>query len=87
MRNVLNTQYRFLEYLKSDAPGIWESLKRAEEDGLVHIDKNNDAVTATNRLLLTFPELHNTLNYLTEYWFQRQSEKIVADVLRELGAS
>lgn len=38
-------------------------LKIAEKDGLVVIDRETDAVTGTNRLLLAFPGLHDVLHY------------------------
>ncbi len=62
---------RFISYLKSKQRGLWQTLLIASADGLVVIDEENDAVTATNRLLLTYPGLHEALQRLTDEWAER----------------
>lgn len=75
----------FINYLQLEQPGIWSSLLRAEGLGLVHIDRENDAVTATNRLLLTYPDLHEVLNLITESWFKEKSAQIGNELIKELS--
>ena len=58
----------YIAYLKLNQPQIWLSLKKAAADGLIFIDEEADAITASNRLLLTYPNLHEVLNLLVESW-------------------
>jgi len=67
----MNMSGRFISYLQNKQKGIWQALRIAAADGLVVIDEKNDAVTATNRLLLTFPDLHAALQRLTDEWAER----------------
>jgi hypothetical protein len=61
----------FIEHLKTRQPATWALLKAAASNGLVVIDEETDAVTATNRLLLTYPGLHDNLATLTNAWAER----------------
>ena len=83
----LNASNYFLEYVKKESPEIWSALKRAEGLGLVHIDEENDAVTATNRLLLTYPDLHEVINFLTETWHQKQAENMGKAIISSLSGA
>lgn len=78
----------FITYLKTEEPHIWESVQNASQLGLIYIDYENDAVTATNRLLLTYPGLHEALNLITETWLKKNSEQnrstAIHSLLREL---
>ena len=58
----------YVEYLKTSQPAIWQSLQNAAAEGLVFIDEEKDAVTASNRLLLTYPDLHEVLEMMTQNW-------------------
>ena len=58
----------FIDSIKKTQPQLWNIIVSAAEDGLIHIDEENDGVTATNRLLLTYPGLHDILAYLTDQW-------------------
>ncbi|PCI28991.1 MAG: hypothetical protein COB67_05245, partial [SAR324 cluster bacterium] len=60
------TNQTYISYLKLEQPQIWLSILRAAEDGLIFVDEANDSVTATARLLLTYPDLHEVFNMLTE---------------------
>lgn len=60
-----------IEHLKERQPATWALLKLAAADGLVLIDEECDAVTATNRLLLTYPGLHDTISALIDSWAER----------------
>jgi hypothetical protein len=60
-----------IEHLKTRQPATWAMLELAALDGLVVIDEETDAVTATNRLLLTYPGLHDILATLTNAWAER----------------
>ncbi len=62
---------QFIPHLKSKHRGTWQTLLIAAADGLVVIDEDNDAVTATNRLLFTYPGLHDALQRLTDEWAER----------------
>lgn len=68
--------HTFIDYLKFEQPKIWESISSAAADGLIVIDEGNDAVTATNRLLLTYPDLHTVLNLLVENWIRKKAEEM-----------
>jgi hypothetical protein len=63
-----------VEYLKRKQPATWALLKRAALDGLVIIDEATDAATATNRLLLTYPGLHEILSTLTNAWAECRND-------------
>jgi hypothetical protein len=58
----------FISYIKIKNPSVWASLEYAAQEGLVYIDVESDAVTASNRLLLTFPDLHEVLSTLINQW-------------------
>jgi hypothetical protein len=62
---------RFIPHLKSNHAAVWRTLLIAAADGLVVIDEANDAVTATNRLLFTYPGLHDFLTRMTDEWAER----------------
>lgn len=80
----LEKSNRFLHYVQLEHPAMWESLLRAQGMGLIHIDEENDAITATNRLLLTYPDLHEVLNVITESWVKEKSAKIGQDIFQTL---
>ncbi|MGK0291017.1 MAG: hypothetical protein ACI86H_002484 [bacterium] len=80
--NTSNTG--FINYLQLEETAIWTSLLGAAESGLVFIDRENDAVTATTRLLLTYPDLHEVLNFLTDAWFQKRSAEIGHNLIQSL---
>lgn len=63
----------FVGYLKREQRATWTLLKISEKDGLVVIDPEADAVTGTDRLLLTFPGLHDILTTLIN---QRAEERL-----------
>lgn len=75
---------RYIDYLKIQHPKIWESLNRAAQDGLVYIDHEADSVTATNRLLLTYPDLHDILNVINEEWYKDKAIKAGEDQFKDL---
>lgn len=76
---------RFIPYLKTQHPAVWRTLLIAAADGLVVIDEDNDAVTATNRLLLAYPGLHDFLTRMTDEWAERRvdAEAVFSDLVRE----
>ncbi|MBF0236957.1 MAG: hypothetical protein HQM12_04565 [SAR324 cluster bacterium] len=61
----------YIQYLKDAQPGLWHSVVSAANDGLIMVDEDNDAVTATNRLLLTYPGLHEVLSFLHDQWVEQ----------------
>jgi len=64
----------YLEYVRHNQPAIWQALQRAAAEGLVFIDSENDAISASNRLLLTYPDLHEVINMLCDQWAMQQAE-------------
>lgn len=78
------TDTSYINYLKLEQPEIWQSILRAEKDGLIVIDQETDSVTATNRLLLTYPGLHDVLNLLVEGWNQKKAERFGQEIINNL---
>jgi hypothetical protein len=74
----------YINYLKLEQPEIWQSILSAENDGLIVIDEETDSVTATNRLLLTYPGLHDILNMLVEGWNQKKAESFGYEIISNL---
>lgn len=77
-----------IEHLKTRQLATWALLKTAAANGLVVFDEETDAVTATNRLLLTHLGLHDTLVTLINAWAERafDSSAHVAQLLRAVPA-
>jgi hypothetical protein len=75
----------FIEYIKTKIPAVWDSLEHAAQEGLVYIDIDCDAVTASNRLLLTYPDLHEVLSTLINQWAESADSSRVSfqDILNE----
>ena len=64
----------FIHFLKHDRPDVWEALLGAQRQGLIMIDEENDAVTATNRLLWTYPGLHGALSTILNDWTENRMD-------------
>ena len=64
----------YIQFVKHNEPNIWGALQRAADEGLVFIDEAHDSITATNRLLLTYPDLHEVINMLCDQWAVAQAE-------------
>ena len=60
--------YGFLKSVKEEHPNLWESIRQAAKSGLILIDEQNDSITATNRLLFTYPDLHEAISTLINEW-------------------
>ena len=75
----------FIEYIKKKNHAVWERLEYAAQEGLVYIDIDSDAVTASNRLLLTYPDLHEVLSTLINQWAESADFTFVflRDILNE----
>ena len=58
----------FLEYLREQQPVIWRTLLESEQKGLLVIDEEADAISATSRLLLTNDILQQNLKLLSDDW-------------------
>lgn len=74
----------FINYIKTTQPMMWQSIENAAQEGLIYIDEEMDAITATNRLLLTYPQLHEVLNMLTENWLSEQGHDYGRVLLNQL---
>jgi len=66
--------HKFTSYLQEHQPKVWISLVQAAGEGLIVIDEELDSVTATNRLLITYPDLHAVLCFLIDNWAVREKE-------------
>ena len=62
----------FLAYIRAEHPAIWTSLTSASREGLVQIDEDVGTVTASNRLLLTYPGLHDSIHALMNGWAENK---------------
>jgi hypothetical protein len=73
----------FVANLKNTSPAAWYLLLEAKKEGLVTIDEELDAITATNHLLLIYPGLHEVLTRIINAWTEDQAIKDfnVKDVL------
>ncbi len=59
----------YIHFIKEKHHEIWNLIKKtSEETGLILIDEENDAITATNRLLWTNPCLHECLSTMVNEW-------------------
>ena len=74
----------YIEFLKTEQKGIWASIQKAASEGLILIDEEHDSVTATNRLLLSYPGLHEVLNMLSEDWTLAQGKEHGSSIIQEL---
>jgi hypothetical protein len=63
-----------LASMKEDAPNLWDALEKAQSNGLIFIDEIHDSITATNRLLLTYPDLHEMINQIVDHWTWKGSD-------------
>lgn len=68
-------QNGFITYLKAEQPGVWALLLNAQQEGLITIDEEVDAVTATDRLLWTYPGLHEVLIRIINGWAEDHAAK------------
>lgn len=63
-----------LQSIKQQAPNLWAAFANAADEGLIFIDEANDAITASNRLLLTFPDLHEMICHIVDHWTHHRPE-------------
>lgn len=81
---LLDQNTSYLTYIKQQQPQIWKELTKAKEEGLIYIDEVNDAISASNRLILTYPGLHDILNTLNDIWISSHAEIIGQMALNQL---
>jgi hypothetical protein len=77
-------QHGFIDSIKQDQPALWELIKLHSQSGLIVIDEENDAVSATNRLLWTYPGLHEALNTVINNWNYTSIEQTAKDNFSEI---
>ena len=65
----------FIESIKQEQPALWELIKLHSKSGLIVVDEENDAISATNRLLWTYPGLHEAINTIINNWNYTNLEK------------
>jgi hypothetical protein len=79
----------FIETIKQDQPALWELIKLHSQSGLIVVDEENDAVSATNRLLWTYPGLHEALNTVINNWnftsIEDTAKENFSDILQNLN--
>lgn len=63
-----------LRSIEQQAPKLWAAFTAAADEGLIFIDEANDAITASNRLLLTFPDLHDMISHIVDHWTRHRPE-------------
>lgn len=83
-QQTMKSDTSYINYLKLEQPEIWKTILKAEKNGLIVVNEKTDSVTATNRLLLTYPELHEVLNMLVEGWNQKKSEAFGQELISNL---
>jgi hypothetical protein len=74
----------FLQSIKETQPQLWQTIEKTSKDGLIIIDEENDAITATNRLLWTYPDLHETISVLINQWSERELKENSEDIFKNL---
>jgi hypothetical protein len=78
----------FLKSIQSNHPALWESIIETSKSGLIIIDEENDAISATNRLLFTYPDLHEAISTLINEWeemeLKRTDKQIFQEIIGEL---
>lgn len=63
----------FLSYLQFEQRNIWRSITRVDEEGLLFIDEENDAVKISDSLPQTYPELDHVIHLLVKMWNNKRS--------------
>ena len=66
----------FLEYLSERQPVFFKSLEMAQKQGLLIVDEDIDAVSASNRLLFTNDVLQQTLNLMVADWMDYETRSL-----------
>tara|TARA_B100001287_G_C22520582_1_gene452531 strand:- start:180 stop:452 length:273 start_codon:yes stop_codon:yes gene_type:complete len=66
----------FLEYLAEKQPVFFKSLEMAQKQGLLLVDEEIDAVSASNRLLFTNDVLQQTLNLMVADWMDYETRSL-----------
>jgi hypothetical protein len=67
----------FIDYLKSKEPATWALIKQtAETSDLIVVDEGSDSVTASNRLLWTYPGIHQALSTIINAWNENEHQQI-----------
>ncbi|OGG96017.1 MAG: hypothetical protein A2508_03680 [Candidatus Lambdaproteobacteria bacterium RIFOXYD12_FULL_49_8] len=74
----------FITWLKEDHPEIWASVLRAVDLGLILVDEKNEALSATARLELTYPDLQEVLNLLAHDHARKTARSQSHDFWKEL---
>ena len=74
----------FIQWMQEDQPEVWASIRKAQAEGLVIIDLENDAVSATARLELVYPDLQEVINLLANDHIRRTAKSGARDHFKEL---
>jgi hypothetical protein len=78
----------FLKSVKTTHPDLWDTIEKTSKQGLILIDEENDSITATNRLLFTYPDLHEAISVLINSWeenhLQQNSKTYFNEIMKGL---
>ena len=81
----MTRQQGFIAHVKQNHPQMWQLIQQtAQDSGLIVVDEENDAITATNRLLWTNPVLHECLATLVDQWADQHAEADAESAFRAL---
>lgn len=74
----------FIKSIQDTHPQLWESILNSSKSGLILIDEENDSISATNRLLLTYPDLHEAISTLINEWEQMHLKQNSKDYFKQI---
>lgn len=77
-------QNGFLKSIQISHPQLWDSILQTSKSGLIIIDEENDSITATNRLLFTYPGLHEAISTLINEWETTQLKKDSKECFKQI---
>ncbi|MBD3840787.1 MAG: hypothetical protein IE909_02700 [Campylobacterales bacterium] len=77
-------QQGFLKSIQQNHPDLWASIVKNSQSGLILIDEQNDSITATNRLLFTYPGLHEAITTLLNSWEETELKQNSREYFKEL---
>lgn len=63
----------FISYLRFEQRSIWRSISKADDEGFLSIDEENDTIRVTTELSRTYPELYYVINMLIRMWSGKKS--------------
>lgn len=74
----------FLANIKRTQPQLWETILKSSKEGLLIVDEENDSISPTNRLLWTYPDLHEAISVLINEWTQKEIKNTQKELFNDL---